>query len=147
MLVASLVISACGQREDPARVELRSRLKQDARLSNEDLGRELDEVSRTLAGKTVRFKQDSVTGTLNEEQRSVVLGMLTDRAGVYDEGVRTTGGATLRVINAPGRSLNSEYEATRRLLVDAETFLPRRFEFTYGVSGLGDYSFDLLIDQ
>lgn len=147
LLLLSIVISECGQPEDPARTALRERLKQDARLTDEELGRELDEVSRTVAGKTVRFTQDGATRELNEEQRGDVLGMLTNRAGVYDEGVRVDRGATVRVINAPGKSLNSEYEATRRLLVDVETLLPRRFEFSYGVPGLGDYSLDLLIDH
>lgn len=147
LLLMSLVISGCGPKEDPARTALRVRLKQEIRLTDEELGRELDEVSRTVAAKTVRFQQDGATRELNEQQREDVLGMLTNRAGVYDEGLRVDGGATVRIVNAPGRSLNSEYEATRRLLVDVETFLPRRFEFSYSVQGLGDYSVDLLMDD
>jgi hypothetical protein len=141
------VFSACGRPEDPARVQLRARVKQAATLPNEDLGRLLDEVSRSLEGKRVRFKQDGATHDLAGEQRDVVLGMLTSRAGVFDEGLQQADGATVRVINAPGASANAEIEASRRLLVDVETFLPRRFEFSYAFPGLGDYSYDLAVDE
>ena len=137
---------ACGTPEDPARIELRARLKQAAVLSDQDLGRMLDEVGRTVAGKTVRFIQDAVTGELDQTQRDVVLGMLANHVWVYDEGIRSSGNATVRVINAPGLSLYAEYSASRRLLVDVETFLPRRFEFSYEFPGMGDYALDLVIE-
>ena len=144
-LVALVLMSACGPREDPARVELRARLKQSTPLADADLGRVLDEVGRSLAGKTVRFNQDGVTKELDPEQRDVVLGMLTSRIGVYDEGLKTNGDRTVRVLNAPGKSNYAEYSAARKLWVDVETFLPRRFEFSYEFQGMGDYAFDLLI--
>jgi hypothetical protein len=140
-------MSACGRPEDPARVELRERVKQDARLSNEELGRLLDEVGRTVQGKTFRIKDDAGTRDLTEDQRDVVFGMLTDRAGLYDEGPRLEAGTTVRVLNAPGVSSNAEIEASRRLWVDVETFLPRRFEFAYAFPGYGDYSFDLVVER
>ena len=59
---------------------------------------------------------------------------------------KTDSGTVLRIINAPGRSAYSEHDATRRLLVDTETFVPQRFEFSYDVPGLGDYAFDLLLE-
>ena len=145
LLLAGVVFSACGRPEDPARVGLRARLEQDAPLSNEELGRVLDEVGRTLAGKTVRIKEGGVTRELDEPQREAVLGILTYRAGVYDEGVRIAGGETLRVINAPGKASNAELDAIRRLLIDAGTLLPRRFEFTSGV-GSDEYAFDLVVE-
>jgi hypothetical protein len=51
------------------------------------------------------------------------------------------------VLNAPAKSNNAEYEASRKLWIDVQTFLPQRFEFVYGVAGLGDYAFDLAIEQ
>ena len=144
-LLAAVLISACAKPEDPARAALRARLKESASLSNEELGRALDEVGRGVEGKAVRMKQDMATPELNQEQREVVLGMLTNHVGVYDEGLRTEGGRTLRVLNAPGVSSNPEYSAARKLWIDVDTFLPRRFEFTYEFQGMGDYAFDLVV--
>jgi hypothetical protein len=144
LLLATIMIAACGRPEDPARVELRARLEQEATLSNEEIGHLLDEVGRSLAGKTVRIKEGSAPRELDEAQREVVLGMLTYRAGVFDEGLRTVDGAALRVLNAPGRASNAELDATRLLLIDVNTFLPRRFEFRSGVAS-DEYAFDLVV--
>jgi hypothetical protein len=146
LLAVLALVAGCGAREDPARAALRDRLKQPAAMSEEDLGRVLDEVNRTIADKTVRISDDSTPEVLQGDQRDVVLGMLTYRAGVFDEGLRTDRGATVRIINAPGRSANAEIEATRRLLIDVDTFLPRRFEFSYAFAGFGDYAYDLTVD-
>jgi len=139
-----MMTSACGSPEDPARAELRARLKQTASMSKEELGRVLDEVGRGIQGKTVKLKQGNETRELDEQQREAVLGILTYRAGVFDEGMRTTDGATLRIINAPGKSSNAELDAARRLLIDADTLLPRRFEFISGVAS-DEYAFDLVV--
>lgn len=146
LLVICALLGSCQRPEDPARAALRARLKQPATLPADDLGRVLDEVSRGIEGKTVRIRQDQATRELDSEQRDAVLGMLTYRAGVFDEGLRTDDGATLRVINAPGKSSNAEIEASRRLLIDIETFQPRRFEFSYAFAGFGDYAYDLVVD-
>jgi len=144
-LFSSMALAGCATPEDPARVELRARLKQAAVLSAQDLTRLLDEVTRGVGEKPVQFSGDAGSGELTKEQRDVVLGMLTNREGVFDEGLRTIGAATLRVVNAPGLSAHPEYSAARRLLVDVETFLPRRFEFSYEFQGMGDYELDLAI--
>lgn len=143
-VLASVAIAGCAT-DDPARVELRARLKQTAVLSEQDLAGMLDEVSRSVGEKPVQFTRDAASGELTKEQRDVVLGMLTNRQGVFDEGLRASGGTTMRVINAPGLSLHPEYSASRRLLVDVETFLPRRFEFSYEFEGMGDYALELEI--
>ena len=150
-VLACLLVSACGLLsacggEDPGKVALRARLAQDARLSSEELGRLRDEIGRTMAGKTVRIKEGAAVRELTDEERSVIFGMLTEPAGMYDEGVRREGPATSRVLNAPGRSLNSEIEASRRLSVDVQTLLPRRFQFVNAFPGYGDYTFDLVVD-
>lgn len=154
--VLSLLIAGCATPEDPARIELRARLKQTAVLSEQELGRMLNEVDRSIGDKVVRFTQEAVpgelsagelsAGELSKDQREVVFGMLTNHNGVYDEGLSTSGDAAVRVFNAPGLSLHAEYSAARRLFVDLETFLPRRFEFRYEFPGMGDYSLELAVD-
>lgn len=146
-------MASCAPPEEPARIELRARLKQAAVLSEEELGRMLNEVDRSIGDKVVRFTRDAAAGEpgaaggeLNKEQREVVLGMLTNHNGVYDEGLSKAGDAPVRVFNAPGLSLHAEYSAARRLFVDLETFLPRRFEFKYEFEGMGDYSLELVVD-
>jgi len=141
----SILASSCAAPEDPARVELRARLKQQAVLTDEELGRVVTEVSKSIGGKPVRINQDGVTKDLDTGQRDVVLGMFENRMGMYDEGLKDVGGRTVRVLNAPGISQYMEYSASRRIMVDVETLLPRRFEFTYEFQGMGDYGFDLVV--
>ena len=114
-------------------------------LTDEELARVVTEVSKSIGGKPVRINQDGVTKDLDTGQRDVILGMFENRMGMYDEGLKDVGGRTVRVLNAPGISQYMEYSASRRIMVDVETFLPRRFEFTYEFQGMGDYGFDLLV--
>jgi hypothetical protein len=144
-VVMCLVCSGCA-RENPERAALRERLKQTSPLSNEELGRLGDEVSKTMAGKTF-LREGAESPRIEGEQRAIVFGMLTEPAGLFDEGLRENDGVTCRVINAPGISNNAEIEASRRLWIDVETLLPRRFEFAYAFPGLGDYSFDLTVER
>ncbi len=71
--------------------------------------------------------------------------MLSQPAGMFDEGLRRERGAALRVLNAPGRSTNAEIEAAQRLLIDIETLLPRRYQFDYAVAGPDDFAVDLAV--
>lgn len=145
-VVLALTVSATAcVSEPPERAALRERLKQPAQMSQEELGRTLDEIAKTIQGKAILVQVEAATKEMNQEQRDVVLGMLTDRVGVFDEGLRTDNGVTLRILNAPGLSTNPEFSAARRLLVDINTFIPRRFEFNHEVAGLGDYGFDLTV--
>lgn len=145
LLLTSLAISACGKPEDPARVQLRARLKQEAGLSKDELGQLREEVSRSIAGRTFRISQDGASQALEEPRRAVVFGMLTYSAGMFDEGLRTRGTSTFRVLNAPGESQSAEVEATERLWIDVDTFLPARYEFAYAVPSPEDYAFDLTV--
>jgi len=142
IIPALLGATACARPEDPARTQLRTRLEQQDKLTPEEVGRVFDEVIRTLQGKQVRAVRDGVENDLVGEERDVVLGMLTDRVGVFDEGLRST----TRVFNAPGLSTNPEIEAVRRLFVDVRTFLPRRFEFGYAFPSPDDYQLDLAVE-
>jgi hypothetical protein len=142
-----MLLAAVGcAREDPARAELRARLKQDAQLSPEEVGRVLDEVVRSIGGRPVRATDGSSETELEPRERDAVLGMLTERVGIYDEGLRATDATAVRVINAPGVSLHAEYSAARRLMIDVETFLPRRFEFNHEFPFPGDYALDLVVE-
>jgi len=145
-LAAAVVTSACAPPEDPARVELRARLKQETRLSEAELGRLCDEVARSIEKKSVRITVHDGAATPDADRRAEVFNVLRDRAGLYDEGLKQEGGATYRILNGPGDSKNAEIEATQRLWVDVETLLPRRYEFTYAFQGYGDYAFDLAVE-
>jgi len=144
LVLASAVCSACGAREDPARTALRARLENDATLSTDELARFRAEITRAMEGKTF-LQQGPVPAELDSEQRAIVFGMLSDPAGLFDEGIRSEHDTTFRVLNAPGQSANPEIEASRRLWVDIETFLPRRFEFAHAFQGPDDYAFDLTL--
>ena len=147
LMLSGLAMSSCARPEDPARVELRQRLEQETRLSDEELRRLCDEVGRTVEGKAFRIKDGEATRELSGEQHSVVFRMLSNRAGVYDEGLRREDGANYRVLNAPGRSNNAEIEASERLWIDVETFLPLRYQFSYAFPGYGDYAYDLILER
>ena len=146
ILVAFAASAACSPPEDPARAGLRARLEQQAPLSAEEIARVFDEVSRTLAGRTVGIVRGSTKSDLEATDREVVLGMLTDRTGVFDEGLRSGGGRKARVFNAPGQSSNPEIEASRRLFVDIESLLPLRFEFAHAFASQDDYALDLTVE-
>jgi hypothetical protein len=144
LLVACLVVSSCAEREDPARRELRQRLQEDAQLSSEELGRFRAEITRVMAGKTFS-RQGDVPQELDAEERELVFGMLTQPAGLFDEGLKREGGTTFRILNAPATSTDAEVEAFRRLWIDTVTFLPRRFELARSVGGYEQVSFDLVV--
>jgi hypothetical protein len=146
VLAAALVVFAC-RAEDPARAALRQRLLQPAQLSADELARVREEVRKAIEGKTVRVKDGATTRPLTPEERTVVLGMLTEPAGLFDEGLRQEPGGAVRVLNAPGLSDDPEIEATSRLWIDVNTFLPRRFLFNYAVPGRGDYAWDLDVES
>ena len=147
LLLSGLATWTCARPEDPARVELRARLQQEVRLSDEELGRFCNEVARTVEGKSFRIKYGEAPRALSAEQHAAVFGMLSNRAGLYDEGLRRDGGINYRVLNGPARSNNAEIEASQRLWIDVETFLPLRYQFTYAFQGYGDYTYDLVLDR
>ena len=147
LLVSSISIAACAPRDDPERAALRTRLTQGSQLSQEEIGRVFEQVGEGLQGRTVRVSRGgTMPSDLGAAEREFVLGMLRDRAGVFDEGLRTGGGRRARVFNAPAVSNNPEIEATQRLFVDVETFLPLRFEYASAFPSPDDYSVDLVVN-
>ena len=124
---------------------MRARLKQTAPLSKAELDQLRAEVNRSMAGHTFRVAQEGAPQEMDDRRKAIVFGMLTDPAGMFDEGLRTKGASTFRVLNAPGESQSEEIEATRRLWIDVDTLLPGRFEFAYAVPSPEDYGFDLTV--
>jgi hypothetical protein len=146
LLLAAVAIARCSPAENPQRVELRTRLTQEGPLSQEQIGRVFEQIEQALQDKTIRVSRGATTNDLGAAEREVVLGMLRDRAGVFDEGLRSGGGRRARVFNAPAVSNNPEIEATRRLFVDVETLLPLRFEYASAFASPDDYSLDLIVN-
>jgi hypothetical protein len=146
LLTILLALAAgCARPEEPARVELRARLKREAQLSNDELAILRREVSRSIAGKRFRIKEGAATRELSAEQQILLFEMLGEPAGMFDEGLRRDSGTALRVLNAPGRSNNSEIEASQRLFVDIETLLPSRYQFDYAFPSADDFAVDLVV--
>jgi hypothetical protein len=143
LLAIAATTLACESKEEKARAEFSARLKQEARLTREEIARLYEEIGRALAGRKILAKQGAVTRELDDRQSAAVLGMLSDPSLVGDRGVRTVNGVTMRGLDANGTPPTSEIDATQILWIDVETFLPRRYEFTYAMSGLGDYAYDL----
>ena len=75
LLLASVASAACGPRGDPAQAALRARLEQEGPLSVDEIGRVLDEVKRTLEGKTISIVRGSGKTELAAGDRDVVFGM------------------------------------------------------------------------
>ena len=92
ILVALIGVAACAPRDDPQRAELRTRLRQETQLSSEEIARVFEQVQRSLQGRPIRIARGATKTDLGASERDVVLGMLSDRAGVFDEGLRTGGG-------------------------------------------------------
>ena len=143
LLVASLVVSSCGPRESPARTQLRERLRQSAKLSNEELGQLRAEVTGVLTGRALAIagppQQD-----LDSERRDLIFGMLAEQSGMFDEGLKTRGDSAFRVLNSPAPSQDAELESFRKLWINVETFLPGRFELTRAFGGEQE-SLDLVV--
>jgi hypothetical protein len=145
LLLLAIAVAACVRPEDPGRAELRARLKLDARLSNDELDRVRHQVSRAIAGKRFRITEAATSRDVSAQQQTMLFAMLDQPAGMYDEGLRRVSGATLRVLNAPGRSSHAEIEASQRLLIDVETFLPRRYQFDHASPDAADFAVDLSV--
>jgi hypothetical protein len=142
----SLLMSGCAPPESPARVELRSRLTQDTRLTEDELGRLFDELVRATEGRKIRITDSAGVEMPGPEPQAEVFNVLHNRIGVFDEGLKRDAGTAYRVLNGPGRSDNAEIEATQRLWIEVETLLPRRYEFSYAFQGYGDYAYGVQVE-
>jgi len=141
--VVAVATAACRSEADRLRDEFKVRLKTTAPLSPGELARLMDEANRAMEGRQMRFVSNGVSHEPNEQERAAVLTVLHGQGSVEDGGVRDGHGVTLRGVSGPATPVNSELEAIATVWVDIDTFLPRRYEFSYGPSGSGDYAFDI----
>ena len=137
--------AGCSAPEDPARVALRERLRDEQRLTDAELAQVRAVIARAIDGKVVRVREGTETRVLREEERADVFNMLEHPEGLFDEGLRRESDGLVRVLNAPGRSNNAEIEASQRLWIDVEALSPRRYLFQYAFPGYGDVAFDLIV--
>ena len=142
-MVVSASVLACQAAEDPARASMRARLKQDARLTPEEVRGLFAQIAPGIAGKELQVTQGALTRTLEDRERASVLGMLSDPGEVYDGGLKVDGKSVWRGLKTGGTTAVSELDATQTLWIDVDSFLPRRYEFEYSSPGFGDYAYDL----
>ena len=142
VLMVASVLSAC-QAEDPARTALRARLRQENRLTPDEIRAVFDQIAPAIADKKVTVKQGALVRMLDDQQRRSVLGMLSDPGAVYDGGIKVEGKNVWRGLKTGGTAALSELDATQTLWIDVDAFVPRRYEFEYSSPGFGDYAYDL----
>ena len=147
LAIAAAVSVGCESAEDKARAALSQRLRQETRLTQPEIVQLFGQIAPAIARKTVQVQQGALTRPLSEEERLKVLGMLSDPAGVYDAGLQSDGRTTLRALTSGATPVQSEVDAMQTLWIDADTFLPRKYEFAYSMPGLGDYSYDLTFSK
>jgi hypothetical protein len=145
VLVVVGSLAAC-RSEDPARAAMRTRLKQETRLMPEEIRTFFDQIAPVIAGKKLTIKQGALTRALDEEQRTSVLGMLSDPGAVYDVGLRVDGKNVWRGLRTGGTPALAELDAMQTLWVDVDSFIPRRYEYEYSSPGFGDYAYDLTFE-
>lgn len=147
-LAPAVLLVGCGSSEPQVPAALRERLHQETRLTDAEVGQVRLEVGRRVGDRAIRLTEGGTSRVLDAEERRGVLEVVTLDAGVFDEGVRREGTTTFRVLNGPARSTNAEIEASQRLWVDADTLLPRRYEFAYAFPGVGeDRVYELTIER
>ena len=124
---------------------MRSRLKEERRLTPDEIRALFDQIAPGIGDKTLSVRQGAVTRELSAEERTLVLGLLSDPGSVYDEGLRREGTSIWRGLTTGATPALSELDAMQTLWIDADSFLPRRYEFAYSSPGFGDYAYDLIL--
>lgn len=143
VVIAAVSVAGCRAGEDPARASMRARLKQEMRLTPAEVRELFAQVAPAIAGKQLRVTQGALSRTLEEQERTSVLGMLSDPGEVYDGGLKVDGKNVWRGLKTGGATVLSELDATQTLWIDVDSFVPRRYEFEYSSPGFGDYAYDL----
>src|SRR6476620_1168211 len=143
VMIAATSVVACRAAEDPARASLRARLKQQMRLTPEEVRELFAQIAPVIAGKQVHVTQGAFSRPLEDSERTSVLGMLSDPGEVYDGGLKVDGKNVWRGLKTGGATVLSELDATQTLWIDVDSFVPRRYEFEYSSPGFGDYVYDL----
>ena len=146
LLAGIAVLVGCSAPEDPARVTLRERLRDEQQLTDAELAQVRAVIARAIDGNVVRAREGNETRELKNAERADVFNMLEHPEGLFDEGLRREPEGLVRVLNAPGKSDNLEIEASQRLWIDVEALTPRRYLFQYAFPGYGDVAFDLVVE-
>jgi hypothetical protein len=145
VLMASIV-TAQGPAVDSVEA-FRARLTMSIELSRDDQARLIAASAQAMSGKVARIQDGPLTHNLDDKSRAGIFAILTGRLPVEDGGLRTTARGTWRGLRAPATPVQSEIDASETLSIDTETLLPRRFEFTYSMPGMGDAAFDLTFEK
>jgi hypothetical protein len=124
---------------------MRARLKEARRLTPDEIRAVFDQIASVISDKKVSVRQGAVTRELSADERTSVLGMLSDPGSVYDDGLRREGRSTWRGLKTGATPPTSELDAMQTLWIDVDSFVPRRYEFSYSSPGVGDYAFDLIL--
>lgn len=124
---------------------MRARLKEERRLTPDEIRAFFDQIALVVGDRKVNVKQGAITRELSSEERASVLRMLSDPNSVYDEGLRREGGSTWRGLTTGATPATSELDAMQTLWFDVDSFVPRRYEFQYSSPGFGDYAYDLIL--
>lgn len=147
-LTALAAIPANGQAPSAADASaFKTRVTLTAALSQDDLARLVEEVGRALEGRAVHVREGSLTRRITDGERLGVFAMLMGRLPVADAGPKVIEGSAVRGIRAPATPPNSEVDASQFLWVDVLTLLPKRYELSFSVPGMGDGFVDFTYDE
>ena len=143
LIATAPAITACRSEADRVREQFTARLQEPARLTPLELAHLMDEANRAMEGKKMRFVNGGVSHEPNEKERAELTMLLGGRISVEDGFVREANGTTLRGVVGPATPVTAELEALASVWIAVDTFLPQRFEFSYGQPGDGDYAYDI----
>ena len=148
-VAAAIAMAGCAspEPEDPARAAVSDRLRQEAPLTTEELDHLRAEILRAIGDRTfvIEGAVAEANPTLTEERRRAVFQMLTEPAGLFDEGLRDENGTRLRILNAPGWAPTSEIDAARRLWINVDTLIPARIAYSYNFPHAENYTYEVEI--
>ena len=147
LIATAPAITACRSEADRVREQFTARLKEPARLTPLELAHLMDEANRAMEGKKMRLVNGGVSHEPNEKERAEITALLGGRISVEDGLVRNADGTTLRGVVGPATPVNSELEALASVWIAVDTFLPQRFEFSYGQGGDGDYAYNIRFEH
>jgi hypothetical protein len=146
VIAAVGVLAACQAPEDPARAAFRARLKQEARLTPDELRRLVAEAAQVVGDKPLKVSNGGIVQVADKDQRLAILAVLADPSAAYEADVRKDGTTVLRGVASNITPAFAEIDTIQTLWIDADTLLPRRYEVTHSVSGFDDSAYDLIVE-
>jgi hypothetical protein len=143
LLTLCSTVVACESTEEAARARFQERLRTSAPLTQTELDQLVSYARTAVGGRPLRVREQDAVRVLDAKGTADILTVLTGGVPVSDAGMRSADNRTLRGIEGPATPPHSELDAAQTLWVDIDTFLPHRFELTYGLPGFGDYAYDI----